>query len=301
MKIKILIYPDKSNQIYKYSIIFLFLVVAPFVYSCFSNQIRFKMEKVHLKIAVLAGILLFCVSVVSQTFQQIYSDNFETYQTGDYLAEESPAWSPWFGYAYEQAVISDDQAFSPTKSVLIVPDNDIVNDLGNRTSGKYRISFYAFIPPGKSGYYNIMMEFGTNETWAFDCVFFTDASGALRLEDAAAATFSYPQGEWIRIVNDIDLDNDIAEVFIEGNLIHTWQYSSKTAYGPEPGIKQLAVLDLYGYDETGLPLESQMYVDNYEFSEQTSPVPLSDYSVYLLSGLIVVFIVYRLWFRAKSV
>ncbi len=243
-----------------------------------------------------AGLLLLLFMsnlAASQAYQPIYSDDFESYPEGSFLAQESPAWSPWFGFLYEEAVISAGQSLSPSKSVLVIPENDIVNDLDNRTTGKYRIRFQVYIPQGKSGYYNIMMEFGDPYTWAFDCVFFADGSGALRLEDAAAATFFYHHEKWIEVINYIDLDEDLAEVYIGDNLIYRWQYSSKTAYSSDPGIKQLAVLDLYGYDEEGLPLDSQMYVDDYEFAVLSYPIPLTDYAVYLVVLLISIFIIFR--------
>ncbi|MDZ7740278.1 MAG: hypothetical protein U5Q03_00520 [Bacteroidota bacterium] len=55
--------------------------------------------------------MLFLSSVASsQACQPIYADNFESYPPGSYLAQESPLWSPWFGFLYEEAVISADQS-----------------------------------------------------------------------------------------------------------------------------------------------------------------------------------------------
>ncbi|MCF8377844.1 MAG: hypothetical protein K9G67_15925, partial [Bacteroidales bacterium] len=100
-------------------------------------------------------VLLFTVSFMFLAFSSfsqtsIYEDDFESYNVGEYLAEQSTEWTTWSGApgTAEDALISDAQANSPTKSVIVDGTTDLVKPFGNKTSGRYEVSFYYYVPSG---------------------------------------------------------------------------------------------------------------------------------------------------------
>jgi len=79
--------------------------------------------------------------------------------------------------------------------------------------------------------------------WDVDGVGTIDAGGA------AAATFPFNFDEWYYIELIVDLDNDLGEIWIDGVLIHTWQWSLG-CFGT-PGMITLGSMNIYAWNSTG--------------------------------------------------
>ncbi len=222
--------------------------------------------------------VLFSVAAISQT--ALYQDDFESYNVGDYIAVENPTWwTTWSGApgTGEDALISDDYASSPTKSVLVDEvggPTDLLLKLGNKTSGVYNVNFNMYVPTGYAGYYNIQHMESPGIEWAVEVYFKADGTGFIHAGGSNAATFTYPLDAWVPVENFIDLDNDLAELYINGVFIHTWQWSLQ-AQG-DPGANQLGSVDFFaGADGSDVPLyyfddvlyeifPTDLYVDDFE-------------------------------------
>ncbi len=92
--------------------------------------------------------------------QVIFNETFETYDLGDMLNQNTELWGVWSGNnnAAEDIDISDAYANSGTKSGFIGPGQgpqDVLLNLGNKTTGVYQLTFQMFIPTGKTAYFNI--------------------------------------------------------------------------------------------------------------------------------------------------
>ncbi|MBN1337676.1 MAG: T9SS type A sorting domain-containing protein [Bacteroidales bacterium] len=196
----------------------------------------------------------------------LYDDDFESYDVGDFLAVENPTWwTTWTNNpgSAEDAPITDAMAHSGTKSVLVQGTTDAILKLGDKTSGVYELDFWYYIPTGFAGYYNIQHYEAPGIQWAYE-IYFASAGTAELFAGAATAvaTFNYPKDQWFYIENDIDLDADWTKLYIDGNLIHEWQFSVLANGGT--GEKQLGGMDLFAGAPTGET--PRFYMDDLTFS-----------------------------------
>jgi hypothetical protein len=202
-----------------------------------------------------------------------YTDNFESYSVGSYMAVNNPAnWTTWSNLpgSGEDGQVSSDFASSGTKSVLVdlVPSaTDLILKLGNKTSGVWEVNFDYFVQTGYSGYYNIQHFETPGVQWAFEIYFHTNGTGALYAGSTTAITFSYPKNTWFPVVNHVDLDNDLISLYVNGVLIYSWPFHY-TSYGTT-GVNQLGGVDFFaGGEGTDTP---KAYFDDLEFVAVTPP------------------------------
>ncbi|HKK57886.1 MAG TPA: T9SS type A sorting domain-containing protein, partial [Salinivirga sp.] len=188
-----------------------------------------------------------------------FMDDFEAYAEGDYVAQNSIAWTTWSeapGTA-EDAVISTVHASSGVNSMLISGTNDMVLPLGDSVAGKYHLGFDIYVGTDSSAYWNIQQVL--LEEWAFEAYMNNDGTGELNA-DGATIPFDFELGAWHTVEHYIDLDNDEITLMIDGAAIHTWQYSVQS--DGSAGTNQLAALNLYNGGATGT---AAYYVDDVMF------------------------------------
>ncbi|NUQ40797.1 MAG: T9SS type A sorting domain-containing protein, partial [Calditrichaceae bacterium] len=192
-----------------------------------------------------------------------FFDDFESYAPGVQLTVQSTNWTTWSGTpgTGEDPFVSDAQAFSGSNSVVIVQNNDLVKTFGSLTSGKWKISFYVYIPTGKAGYFNTLAGFTPNPfNWAMECYFDLGGSGRLLGGSSTAVTFSWAPDTWQLVEVIVDLNNDLAEFRFNGASIHTWQWTLGASGGGSP-------LRLDASDLFGATANDQMYFDDYGIEE----------------------------------
>ena len=194
-----------------------------------------------------------------------YTDDFEAYSTGNYLAVQSPHWTTWSNLpgSSEDALISTDQALSGFQSVKVDGTTDLVLEMGGKTSGKYIVSFDMYIPSGNFGYFNLLHDFaGTNSEWGVQIFFDAGGNGHGDANGEGSITFSYNYNTWIAVENIIDLDNDWAEFWLDGTLIYEWQWSQGSFGGNS--INVLDAMNMYAWNANGTPL---YYFDDINYVE----------------------------------
>jgi len=204
------------------------------------------------------------------TYAQDFTDNFEAYNVGEPLACQNEEWTTWSSAPCgpEDPLISDTYAYMSTKSCVIVPVNDLVRVHRGITTGKWYMAFMAYIPEGRGGYFNTLADFaGSSSIWAMQTYFNDNGTGSLDGGGASAATFTYPQGEWFQVWLSIDLGTDEAQLWVNGGLIHTWQYSLGTFGGGCPLV--IDANNFYGPTQTS---SDEMYFDDYIFDNDSIPV-----------------------------
>jgi PKD repeat protein len=196
-----------------------------------------------------------------------YVDGFESLASGNYVAVTSPYWTTWSDLpgSTEDAVIVTSPTHGGTKAVKIDGLNDLVLPLGDKTSGKYELSFYMYVPSGYFGYYNLLQFFnGTSSEWGAEIFFNTGGGGYGNAGGSDSFTFTYGYNTWNFIKNVIDLDNDLAQIWMNGSLLHQWQWSVG-ALG-DGTLNQLGGLDMYAWNVNGTPL---YYFDDISYFETT--------------------------------
>jgi hypothetical protein len=203
---------------------------------------------------------------------QIFSYDFEGYTVGQPLAQQAGMpWTTWSNQpgGSEDPLISDAQAQQGSKSFVVSGTNDGVLLFGDSTSGRYKIDFYIYVPAGKLGYYNLLATFaGANSEWGTQLFFDVNGEGRIDAGKEGAATFNFNYDQWIHLEHYIDLDNDWAEVFIDGQYLYDWQWTAGATGTPVP--KRLAAADFYAWEGTsrGTP---EAYYDNLVYA--VCPLP----------------------------
>lgn len=246
---------------------------------------------------LLAVMLTSCVILSQST--PIYLDDFESYTIGDYLASENPAWwTTWSNLpgTSEDGLISGDYASSGAKSVLVdnVPgETDLVLKLGDRTTGKYDLSWKMYFENSCGGYYNIQHFEAVATEWAFEMWFNGDGGGTL-YAGGLEYNFTYPKAAWFSVKHFIDLDDDWVRLMVNGAIVHEWPFSYQASVAT--GTKQLGGVDFFAATLDGST--PKYYVDNMSFLPSgTASIPLSNWPVAMAAVLIACFTLFIWWRR----
>ena len=206
----------------------------------------------------------------------LFFDNFDSYTAGTGLAAQNPSfWTTWDGGAGEDPLVSNAFSHSSPNSVVIIQDNDLVKPFGTTpyTTGRYRISFFVYIPSGKAGYFNTLALFnGSNSQWALECYFDVGGNGRLFGGSSTAVTFPWPIATWFPVEVEVDLDADLGVVTINGTAILSWQWT----LGANGSAIQKT---LHASDFFGDNAHCQMFVDDYTVVDLgVVPVELSAFT-----------------------
>jgi hypothetical protein len=145
--------------------------------------------------------------------------------------------------------------------------------LGNQTSGQYILSWYMYVPGGKTGYYNIQEDEDTGASggiWGINVHFNLDnlAPGTGYVVDDAnpaniVSTFSYPENFWFQITHEIDLDTDTVVMYIDGSEIYNGDFYTSGG-------------NLGGVDFFSIDANNQYYIDDVFFD--TDSAGLEDFA-----------------------
>ena len=214
------------------------------------------------KNALLVTALMIC-SFANAQFQ--FSDDFESYSSGDYICQESDVWTTWSGTDGGSEDIQVTLSDTPETSNTIHLEGtasgggpvDIIADFGAVfTSGDFVFESDLYVAQSAGAYFNFQAESEIGVTWAMEC---TMTNGVISFLSSSTEIFSgvYPQADWFTITMEIDLTTNNWEAFINGESIGTFSNS----------INQVASLNLF-------PSEgSDFYVDNVSLSHTPFVLP----------------------------
>jgi hypothetical protein len=214
-----------------------------------------------------------------------FFDDFEAYIAGQQLACQNPTdWTTWSNLpcdATEDAYISSNYAYSGTKSVVVVQNNDLVKTLGNQTSGIWYIDFMVYVPSTKSGYFNTLAGYTPDPfDWAMECYFDVGGGGRLLGVPGAPIVFSYPVGSWfpVSVVVDFNATPTQAQLVVNNSLVLSWDWTQVGTISDR----------LAGNDFFGATATDEMYFDDYRFSDTPVPVELTSFTADVnISGNVV--------------
>lgn len=218
------------------------------------------MKKVYLLAFAMTGMFL-------SSNAQIINDDMESYPFGPL---ENDHWTTWTaGAEAERIIIVDTYAHSGFQSGMIGDDStqDAILKLGGESSGEFTVSWYNYVPAGKSGYYN----FQENEdpgagAWAINVYYNyineNPATGWIVDDQNPAnvvAAFDYPEDTWFKITHHIDLDADTVVILLDGNEVYN---------GPFYSGSNLGSVDFYSAPvEAGGDNFNELYIDDVVYAE----------------------------------
>ena len=146
---------------------------------------------------------LIALSIATFTNAQDYSEDFESYNAGEYIGVESDQWSTWSGSTggAEDAQIVTDQANSGSNSIYFEaigaqgPQNVVLLFDGKHTEDLFNFSAYYYIPSGNAAYFNFQAEETIGVTWALEI--YMNVDGSFTLSNGIAT--NYPNDQWFKI------------------------------------------------------------------------------------------------------
>jgi len=210
---------------------------------------------------ILVFLIICHFSVSAQT--TLFSDNFDSYSTSQKLAQQATGgwWTTWSGTpgSSEDAAISTEQAHSVSNSTKIISNNDLVLLLGDKTTGRFQVKFYVYVVTGKIGFIGFMQDFAGSNTVFGLSLSFDGTEGSLNI-GGNEFIFNYTSNSWLLVNAIIDLDNDFASLFIDGQEKGSgvWSLGSDGT----STILKLDAIDFWG-DASGTG--STYYIDDLEY------------------------------------
>ncbi|NQV03028.1 MAG: hypothetical protein HQ542_10300, partial [Bacteroidia bacterium] len=197
-------------------------------------------------------LLLLAIFIGFGSFAQtvLFEDDMETYNVGDYLAEENPDWyQTWQNMpgTWEDAIVDDAFAHSPTKSARVYETTstqmtDLILKLGNKTAGQFELTWWMYIETGYAGYYNLQHFESPGIEWAMECYMNTDGTIDL-LVGGITINGTYTKDTWFEVKHEIDLDADNCKLYFDGVLFYEWPFSYQG--GGTTGTLQLGGVDFF--------------------------------------------------------
>jgi len=216
-------------------------------------------------------------------------ETFEDYNVGEQLALQANAmgrdyWTTWSNApgSAEDPMVTNEQAHTGSNSVVIEGTNDCVLLFGDKTEGKYSFNFYAYVPEGFYGYFNMLQVFaGASSEWGMQAYFDAGGIGTVDAGGAGAGAFTYLYNTWHFIEVVVDLDEDLAEMFINGSSIVTWQWSLGT-FGTGTTLA-LAAANFYAWNANGTP---KAFFDDVNFDEVVDALIFETFEDYTAGGYV---------------
>lgn len=215
--------------------------------------------------------LLFTV-IILLIFQQLnsqtvlISENFDNYVAGSLFVQQAGhPWATWSNQpgGPEDVPVTTAQSRSiPNSLYFNNAQDDIILKLGNKTSGKYSILFYYYIPSGKGAYFNIQHFEQPGIEWAIEVYFGSNGTGRTTVNNVNL-NFGHALNSWIKIETVINLDLDSAWLYIDDSMVRAWKFSMQS--NAPTGTKQLGGINFYG---GSLPGQSpEFYLDDVTYTE----------------------------------
>ena len=180
------------------------------------------MKKIYLGLLALA--------IANFTYAQDYSDDFESYNEGDYIGVESDQWTTWSGTTggAEDAQINTAQANSGTNSIFFDaigsagPQDVVLLFNGKHTEDLFNFSAYFYIPAGNSAYFNFQAEETIGVTWAMELYMNNDGTLTVASAGNNHVATTYPNDQWFKVEFDVNLTLNNWEFLIDDASKGIW-------------------------------------------------------------------------------
>ena len=207
---------------------------------------------------------------ITANSQQVVNENFESYDAGSYMSTvAAPQWEMW-GTGVLGGLVSEEQAHNGTKSMKSYingnTETDVILNMNDLTTGRYRVEFYMYVPANKTGYYNILQDFnGQNSQWGIQLTF----NGGTITIDANGSQYTHPYtpDSWTKIQHFVDLDNDWIDFYLNDEVVLSYQWSKGT--NGDGTTCKLDAIDFYSHtanNQAGL-----YYIDDLVIEQVPAP------------------------------
>jgi len=187
-------------------------------------------------------IFLFFASALVLRAQDTYSDDFESYTAGAFVAKSNTTnWRTWTntaGGAADDAKISTKQAASGSNSFVIRntvsgggPEDLILKIGGTRNKGTLDIGWKVYITRDSGAYWNFQGTATPGGSWAMDCQILPDGKLYITTGTLNTKTIPFPIGEWVDFRALIDITNNMFSIYINGQCEGVYRSQVNTVGG----------------------------------------------------------------------
>lgn len=208
------------------------------------------------------------VLLQQHTTTGVFVDDFEDFVPGTLLAANSDIWTTWSGGVDgEDATVNGLVSYDGFNSFNVVgsvgPTDLILPFPDDYTTGVYDLSLRMNVASGNGGYFNIQQSSTPGLGWMFEIYLDDDGTGYISAGGANAANVTYTPDTWMELKFHIDLTNDQAEFYMDGNLIYTWQWS--LGADGTGAADMLGGMDFFAYAANGATCN--YYIDDVVLTE----------------------------------
>lgn len=216
-------------------------------------------------------LLLTGLAIGMSTQAQTFSDDFESYTVGDYLAATSSDWETWSGTTggADDVQVVDDNANGGSQSIYFEatgsnggPDDIVLPFGGQYATGEFDYSMMMYIESGTGAYFNFQALSTVGQTWALECAITESGAYTLSNTDGTYLTGTMSTGQWVEVEFSIDLDQNEWEFFLDGTSEGTFSNT----------VNQVASIDLFPVNNGGNG-QSSFWVDDVSFTYTSSTLP----------------------------
>jgi hypothetical protein len=213
-------------------------------------------------------LFIFGSLLIGNAFGQTFSDNFDSYSSGDNLAAKSAVWETWSSPngGADDVKVTNSKAKSGSNSIYFQstaanggPADVILPFGGARNNGQFELKMNMNVDAGKNAYFNFQEQTTVGKGYTID-VYFND-NKTLNINNQAAGSLlsvSYPQGQWFEFQLKVDLNTNSWDLYIDGTKAGSFQNSTRA----------LASMDLFPING------SSFYVDDVSYT-YTANAPTS--------------------------
>lgn len=210
---------------------------------------------------LLAGVITMSSSVFAQTF----SDNFDSYTAGGYLASQSTDWTTWNTKpgTTEDVKVSNADAHSAPNSLYFSSTSssggptDLIKLFGGTyKTGQFNLEFWMKVESGKAAYFNMQGASPLGNMFVFEANWFADGTFDISNQaDGNLATGSYAQNTWFKFNMNVDLTLNEWVILIDGTEVGRFANSSN----------QLYAMDIFPVNQVA-PNQAGYYIDDFSYT-----------------------------------
>ena len=157
-------------------------------------------------------------------------------------------------------------------AVELSPGTDALLNLGNKTTGKWGLTFDMYIPANKGAYMNLQGKVPVNTSggeWLVGGLYFGDGTGSekgrISYTSLGRIDFDYPNDQWFKMEMNFDISTGIDTATWQFNIDGVEVISAETILPREAGYTSLGGVNFYsGYLLVNMP---EYYVDNFCYKQ----------------------------------
>ena len=166
-------------------------------------------------------------------------DDFESYSTASRLGPQSPCWTTGSG---AEGGSEDGRLYLSAGNKYLRmqgqtgSSQNVVLQLGNRSSGVYELSFDVYNYSTSAAVYSLLSQYAPNNSQSNASIYCFGSGLGYIIGGGSFQTFNISTNQWNRFSHYIDLQKNLVRLYVNGEFIHEW------AYQPQGGIERLGGL-----------------------------------------------------------